>query len=224
MRPTARRPSSRLSMIVVAMAALSVAALFGEGLTVPAAASPAGHAVAGEMTPSRERARMNARVFDAVWEAVRRQYYDSKLHGVDWRQARETYRSQAVSASDDRSLYRTLGTMLDLLDDDHAGAVSPAVARRQDTLRTRRAVMGISLSRQDGDLWRIESVRAGSPAQEAGIEPGWMLQTVDGLSWGVDFDVEDGRTIRLDMTDEAGQSASGLGDAARHGSRPGLHR
>jgi carboxyl-terminal processing protease len=58
--------------------------------------------------------------------------------------------------------------------------------------------------RQDGGAWRIETVRTGSPAEAAGLEPGWTLQTVDGQSWGVDFDVEDGRTIQLDLTDETG--------------------
>jgi len=161
-------------------------------------------AVAPVSVPSRARVRMNARVFDTVWDGVRRQYYDPDLQGVDWREARETFRPQALAAPDDRALYRSLGAMLDLLDDDHAGAVSPAVARRQDTLRTRRAVMGVSLARQDGDLWRVESVRPGSPAEDAGLEPGWVLQAIDGQSWGVDFDVEDGRPLQLDLTDESG--------------------
>lgn len=156
------------------------------------------------VAPSRDRMRMNARVFDTVWNTVRRQYYDPNLHGVDWAAARETWRPQALAAADDRALYRALGAMLDLLDDEHAGAISPAVARRQDQLRVRRAVMGVSLARQDGDVWRIDSVRAGSPAEEAGLQPGWVLQTVDGQSWGVDFDVEEGRPIQLELTDEAG--------------------
>lgn len=155
--------------------------------------------------PSRERARMNARVFDTVWNAVRRQYYDPELQGVDWREARATYRPQALAAADDRALYRSLSEMLDLLDDDHAGVASPAMARRQDALRTRRAVMGVSLVREHGDLWRIESVRPGSPAEAAGVEPGWLLRTVNGQSWGVDFDVIDGQALRLDLTDAAGE-------------------
>lgn len=172
--------------------------------TAFAPAPVAAQTVEAPAAPSRDRARMNARVFDTIWSTVRRQYYDPGLHGVDWDAARETYRPQAIAAVDDRALYRALSAMLDLLDDDHAGAISPAVARRQDQLRTRRAVMGVSLSRQDGDQWRIESVRSGSPAEEAGLEPGWMLQTIDGQSWGVDFDVEDGRTLQLDLIDETG--------------------
>ncbi len=154
--------------------------------------------------PSRERLRMNARVFDTVWETVRGRYYDPELHGVDWREARQTFRPQALGAGDDRALYRALSAMLDLLDDDHAGVVSPAAARRQDAVRTRRAVMGVTLARQDGDLWRIESVRAGSPAEAGGLEPGWVLRLVDGQSWGVDFEVEEGRPLRLDLTDDEG--------------------
>lgn len=172
--------------------------------TASAHAATAQTVEAAQPAPSRERARMNARVFDTVWNAVRRQYYDPDLQGVDWNQARSTYRPRALAAVDDRALYRSLSDMLDLLDDDHAGVASPAMTRRQDALRTRRAVMGVSLVREDGDLWRIEAVRAGSPAQEAGVEPGWLLRTVDGQSWGVDFDVVDGQPIRLDLTDEAG--------------------
>lgn len=153
-----------------------------------------------------ERVRMNARVFDTVWTTVRRQYYDPGLHGVNWNAARTTYRPQALSAPDDRSLYRALSAMLDLLDDDHAGAVSPAGVRRQDLLRVRRPVMGMSLARQDGDQWRIESVRRGSPAEEAGLEPGWTLVSVDGRAWGVEFDVVADQPLDLALTDETGSA------------------
>lgn len=155
--------------------------------------------------PSRERVRMNARVFDSVWTTVRRQYYDPGLHGVDWRSARATYRPQALAAADDRALYRALTEMLDLLDDDHAGVMSPAGVRRQNQLRVRRPVMGLTLARHDADRWRIEGVRRGSPAEEAGLEPGWVLDSVEGRPWGVDFDVEDGRPLSLQLTDEAGE-------------------
>ena len=193
-------PARRALLSLIASAILLTGAAFA---AAPAVAQAVERVEAPE-TPSRDRARMNGRVFDAVWSAVRRQYYDPNLRGLDWNAARETWRPQAIAAADDRALYRALSAMLDLLDDDHAGAISPAVARRQDQLRTRRAVMGVSLARQDGDEWRIEAVRGGSPAEEAGLQPGWVLQTIDGQSWGVDFDVEEGRALQLDLTDEAG--------------------
>jgi carboxyl-terminal processing protease len=191
-------------MIVPARRLLS---LFAVGFVllggIPQAQAAPAEPAAAE-APTQARARMNARVFDTVWNTVRRQYYDPGLHGVNWSVARATYRPQALAAQDDRALYRAISNMLDLLDDDHAGAMSPAAARRQDQLRVRRAVMGLSLARQDGDLWRIESVRRGSPAEDVGLQPGWVLQTVEGQAWGVDFEVEEGQPLRLELTDETG--------------------
>ena len=185
---------------------LAVAMALAGGLLPPApvSAQVAAAEAATHVPMPRARARMNARVFDTVWNTVHRQYYDPGLHGVDWRAARQTYRPMALAATDDRQLYRAIGQMLALLDDQHAGAISPAMARRQDVARTRRAVMGIVLSRETFDVWRVDAVRPGSPAEEAGIQPGWRLQSVDGQAWGVDFAVEDGRPLRLDLTDEQG--------------------
>ncbi len=193
-------PARRAFLALIAVSVLLPAAAFAPS-TVSAEAV---ETIEAPAILARDRARMNGRVFDTVWNLVRRQYYDPDLHGLDWNAVRETWRPQAIAADDDRDLYRALSGMLDLLDDDHAGAISAAVARRQDQQRTRRAVMGVSLARQDGDQWRIENVRVGSPAAEAGLQPGWVLQTIDGQSWGVDFDVEEGRALQLDLTDEAG--------------------
>lgn len=149
---------------------------------------------------------MNQRVFDQVWGEVRTQYYDPRLHGVDWNAARRTYRPQALAAGDDRALYVVLDEMLGLLDDDHAGAAPPAVARRQDRLRERRAAIGVTL-RPDpahpGD-YAIESVRRGSPAEAAGVTEGWRLHTGDGL-WSPEQDVIEGEVIHLEFTDDEGR-------------------
>lgn len=155
--------------------------------------------------PDRERARMNQRVFDRVWTEVRSQYYDPELHGVDWNAARRTWRPIALNAPDDRILYRAIGDMLDLLDDDHAGASPPAVARRQDTLRQRRAAIGVSL-RPDpsGEAWVIEQVRPGSPAAEAGIAEGWRLITGEGAPWTPEQDIAEGQAVTLALVDDEG--------------------
>lgn len=154
--------------------------------------------------PSPDRMRMNQRVFDRVWNEVRRTYYDPHLHGVDWQAARDRYRPQALAAADDRGLYRALSGMLDLLDDDHAGAQPPASVRRQERLRQRRAVIGFTLAREEGETYRVEQVRSGSPADEAGIGLGWRLRAVDGRDWGPEFDVVEGRPVTLTLIDDTG--------------------
>lgn len=192
-------PSRRLPFQLALSAAISLA------LAAPALAAPPPVAVAGAAAPDRERARMNGRVFDRVWSEVRGQYYDPRLHGVDWNGARREYRQRAVAAVDDRALYGVIGEMLALLNDDHAGAAPPAVARRQDNLRDRRAALGLLL-RPDpavrGD-YTVESVRSGSPAEAAGVSEGWRLHTGEGR-WSPELDVVEGQAVQLSFVDETG--------------------
>lgn len=180
--------------------ALVAAPAFAADPGLTAAAPPAASAPLGP-----ERARMNQRVFDRVWNEVRSQYYDPDLHGVDWNAARRTWRPVALTAPDDRTLYRALGDMLELLDDDHAGAAPPAVARRQDTLRQRRPAIGVSLRPEpSGDAWLIEQVRPGSPAAEAGVAVGWRLVTGEGSLWTPEQDIAEGRSVTLSLIDGDG--------------------
>ncbi|WP_300291686.1 S41 family peptidase, partial [Brevundimonas sp.] len=156
--------------------------------------------------PSRERVRMNQRVFDRVWSEVRGQYYDPGLHGVDWNAARRTYRPEALAAPDDRALYRVLGDMLALLDDDHAGASAPAVARRLDTVREPRPAIGVTLRRDPGQpgVYVVERVREDSPAQAAGVAAGWRLDTTAPGAWFPELDVVEGQVVTLVLADPDG--------------------
>lgn len=184
--------------------ALAVLAFSSVG---PAAPVHAREAVANP-APSVERARMNQRVFDRVWNEVRRDYYDPRLHGVDWRAARAAYRPSALAAPDDRTLYDVMGRMLDLLDDDHAGVLPAAGVARADLFAS-RAVMGVTIAREreeGGHVFRIERVREGSPAAVAGVQLGWRLDAINGRPWGADVRIEDGQPVRLNLTDEAGQA------------------
>ncbi|WP_246846041.1 S41 family peptidase [Brevundimonas sp. SGAir0440] len=183
--------------------------LLGLPLSVPAVAQPIDSPVVDPVVataPSRDRVRLNQRVFDRVWSEVRRSYYDPTLHGVDWNAARATFRPQALAASDERGLYRVINAMLDLLDDGHAAASPPAAVRRQEAQFARRAVMGLTLMRgETPDDWTVERVRPGSPAEAAGVQMGWALNSVDGKPWGPDVETYDGVPVQLVLTDEEGQ-------------------
>lgn len=158
------------------------------------------------VTLTAERIRMNQRVFDRVWDEVKRSYYDPQLHGVDWSAARATFRPQALAAPDDAALYRAIGRMLALLDDSHASVASPAAVRNQAEVRTRRAVMGLTFASRDGvEDYVIERVRPGSPAEQAGVEVGWRLKApTPHRPWTVEDPVVAGRAIDLAFTDTTG--------------------
>lgn len=163
-------------------------------------------ATAAIAAPDAARVQMNEQVFDRVWSEVRTQYYDPRIHGLDWNAQRRTYRPQAQAAHDDRQLYQVIDRMLDLLDDDHAAAAPPAVAQRQDALRERRPIMGVTLFPQDDGGYRIERVRSGSPADEAGIKVGWRLPVVGAGDWTPDREVVAGQAVALRFVDPENQT------------------
>ena len=187
-----------MSLALVAAPALARDPVVGSDVTAVSVDAPA--------RPSRERARMNQRVFDRVWSEVRSQYYDPALHGVDWNGARRSFRPRALAAPDDRTLYRVLGEMLALLDDDHAGASAPAVARRLDTIHEPRAAIGVTL-RPDPDQpghYVVEAVREGSPAEAAGVTSGWRLNATGADAWSPELDVVEGQAVTLAFSDPEG--------------------
>jgi carboxyl-terminal processing protease len=198
-----RRLFERLAVSAAMSLALFAAPAFA-GDPAVASAAPVAPAAA-PAAPTRDRIRMNQRVFDHVWNEVRREYYDPHLHGVDWNAARRTWRPAALAAPDDRTLYRSLREMLNLLDDDHAGAAPPAVARRQDQLRERRAAVGLSLraEKDSENTYLVEQVREDSPAAEAGVGVGWRL-IVNGAGWTPEQDVVEGQPLVLTMVDADG--------------------
>ena len=191
--------SAAVSLALVATPAIARDPTVGPEATVASADASA--------QPDRKRARMNQRVFDRVWSEVRGEYYDPALHGVDWNSARRAFRPRALAAPDDRALYRVLGEMLALLDDDHARVSAPAVARRLDTIREPRAAIGVTL-RPDPDKpghYVVESVREDSPAEAAGVVRGWRLDATGATAWSPELDVVDGQAVTLAFSDPEGR-------------------
>lgn len=147
-------------------------------------------------------AERNLKVFDAVWRAVNRLYYDPKFNGVDWERARETYRPQAAAAASEGDLYLLLNRMLDDLRDPHTWAMSPENVKR---LRSSRSIdLGFTGQIVEGHLV-ITHVREGSSAGKAGIQPGWVMTRWGGSPVNVSrltgFAVGDGEKVSVEFLD-----------------------
>jgi carboxyl-terminal processing protease len=177
------------------------AALIGAALLcAPVAHAQETASAAASAADDAQRRGLNARVFDRVWTEVKREYYDPSLNGVDWEAARDVWRPQALAATDDGQLYAAINGMLDLLDDAHAQASSPASVRRQNAQHRDRAVLGVTVARQDDGGYRVEAVRDGSAAADAGVRIGWRLVT-DAGGWTPDHDVVEGRPVHVVFAD-----------------------
>lgn len=126
------------------------------------------------------RAAHNRRVFDVAWDAVRRHYYDGAMNGVDWNAARDRHRTQAESAQDDAELYAAINDLLAELGDEHTYAATPEQVEEE---RRHQGVLVGLISSPYGEQESqrlVLDVIPGSSAAASGVQPGWVLLSVEG--------------------------------------------
>lgn len=183
-----------ISSVVVALAASTLAACASSRPLAPLSAD----------APPAERARYNARVFDAVWSLVDARYYDPGAHGLNWRRVRDEHRPQAVAAPSVNALYGVITAMLDRLGDAHVFVQSPPEAARAAQAEAPRPLFGFRLQRR-AQAFIVDDVRPDGPADQAGVQVGWTLETSDGEPYDVTRVRQAGAAERLGFRDAAGR-------------------
>ncbi|WP_439472120.1 S41 family peptidase [Brevundimonas sp.] len=154
---------------------------------------------------SPERAALNARVYDAAVGYAERLFYKPDFGGVAFPEAAASRRADAVAQSDEDGFYAHLTELLELLDDDHTHTLSPV---EREMVRAReqgeaRAGFGIVVTPRGDDRY-VALVRPGTPAAEAGVLPGWKIETIGGRSALLAAPPVVGRTDRVVFLDEEG--------------------
>ena len=160
--------------------------------------------LAGVPAAELARAEKNVRVFERVWSLVADWHYDPKLQGVDWPAAGVKYGAEAAAAADDKALYASLNAMVGLLKDSHTHALPPVQAEERRTQV--RARTGFNMLRLDG-RWAVGELVPGSPAEAAGVKPGWLVITRNGETLGerTDFRPQVGEVVQWEFLDERDQ-------------------
>ena len=171
-----RCPSPRRGALALraTLAALALAAVSGCVSLPPAPPPP-------RLPASLEgdsRARANEAVYLEAWSLVREHYFDAAVLGDSWTAARDRHFPQAVLAPDERHLYAAINALLSGLHDSHTAASAPWEAR--EFREERRARVGFLLVKIEGK-WVVREVIAGSPADKAGVKPGWIFLAEDGV-------------------------------------------
>jgi carboxyl-terminal processing protease len=121
-------------------------------------------------------------IYDAFWNQISAHYYYQRSTGFDWNALRGEWRGKAAIAADDFDLYmNVLWQLAQKFPSSHVAvsppsspasvATSPAPSSQFDLgfelVPVQRGIQRIALV---GDVTR------GSPAERAGIEPGWVAQ------------------------------------------------
>lgn len=129
--------------------------------------------------------------FQTVWDRVDGSAYDVRAQGVDWDAVGERYRPRALAAGSAGELRGILQAMLDEIGESHftimpasvntvaEAAQAASAGPAPGAPRGPRYDTGLRARLVDGAL-RVVSVAEGSPAQRAGLAPGWVLQGIDG--------------------------------------------
>ena len=130
--------------------------------------------------PVREEYRTIA---ETVWQRVHDTYFDSTFGGVDWNDVRRRHLPHLARAANDEAFSYRLNEMLYELGVSHLGVYRPdflldAVASPYDY---GPGSVGIDIRLLEGEAI-ITWVRAGSSAQRAGLGPGFVLLTIDGIT------------------------------------------
>jgi carboxyl-terminal processing protease len=123
----------------------------------------------------------HAQILETVWSTVNESYFDPDFGGLDWAAVRARYEPLVMAAKDDDELYHLLNQMLWELNVSHAAvgpldkwpAAEPVVWMDGD--------IGIDV-RLLGEQAVITRVRAGSPAEEAGLHTGFAITAIDGTT------------------------------------------
>lgn len=134
--------------------------------------------------------------FDQVWEQVRAQYFDFQRIESDWQAARDRLRPKAAEARDLSSLRAVLQDLLELIGESHFTVIpsdayeqladlseSPASDSPDVSPGAPRSTTGLSVRVVDNAV-RVTEVQPDSPAESAGIAPGWSLVQVDHVEIG----------------------------------------
>ncbi len=175
--------------------------LFAVGVAV-SVLSPAA-AAALRQPPSSPGTASPQVTFDFVWNRIRDTYYDPGMRGLDWDAVRAELRPRAVAAESPSELRRVLSEMLGRLGESHFTIIpgSAAGLLGVDPVGPPQgnASPGLGIRWLDGAVV-VARVREESPAAVAGIQPGWILESIAGLP--VDSLVQRIRAAVPDRTEE----------------------
>jgi tricorn protease len=145
-------------------------------------------AVNAEMDVNFDQEKMA--VFEEAWAGQRDNYYDPKMHGVDWNAVRRTYAPLIEGSRTPDEMRSLLRLMVGELNSSHSGVSGPAANQDQAEAGPPRGIIGqLGLSfdpavyEQSGKL-RITAVLPHSAGELAKIQPGEELRAVDGVAIG----------------------------------------
>jgi C-terminal processing protease CtpA/Prc len=133
------------------------------------------------LAPSRGENADYLSAFETVWKIVDETYFDPAFGGLNWKGVHDRYRPQIAAAGKDEEFYGLVNKMLWELKVSHANFVPPGSLALYEPLVFAEGNPGLDFRFINGAAV-VTSVKQGSPAYEAGLRPGYVIQAIDGIA------------------------------------------
>lgn len=133
-----------------------------------------------ESTPVSVILEQKGQLHREVWKTIYDYYYDPAFNGVDWVAVGRETNDLLPQAADIEAVYEVLKTMASALNDPHTYVLSPR--ENLDFEAAESVGVGLTTSRHENmnDVDIVLRVAEGSPAEQAGVLPGWLwLNSLD---------------------------------------------
>lgn len=114
--------------------------------------------------------------FEQVWTTIRDRHPDPRLGGLDWEQVRRELRPRIERAETTAEARAAIEEMLARLGHSHLGIIPGDIYGGG---RSAEGTTGMEV-RVAGGAPLVVRLRKGSPAEEAGVRPGWEILRIDG--------------------------------------------
>jgi carboxyl-terminal processing protease len=135
-----------------------------------------------------QQTQLNLASFDQVWLTVKEQHWDPTLNGVDWDAAKIKYRPQVERAKTMSESRDAMSEMIGELGQSHFAIIGKDVYREVDSTDDDSESPSSKPSKAEGatgldvrvveDRAVVTKVWPGTPAAEAGVKPGWIIEKV----------------------------------------------
>ncbi len=129
--------------------------------------------------PDAETKKSYLKCFEAVGRTISDRYFDPEFGGVSWMEVLARYRPLVAAAQSEEAFYARLNKMVFELDDSHIGVVPPDEKEQLEPVASAEASLGIDLRLLDGAAI-VTSVEPGSPGEEMGLRPGFIVERIGG--------------------------------------------
>ena len=165
----------RLILLLLMSFSLVMVGCTGEATTTPTRMPHPTAVIENRLTPAERLT-----IFDAVWQTINDEYYDPTFGGKDWQAIGDEYRQRLQTVQDARTFWiQLLNPMLFELGVSHLVALPPSLANELDRMTFATGSLGIDVRLLDR-FAVVTQVVVGSPADKAGIRPGFVISSVDG--------------------------------------------